>query len=161
MLLNMWYLLFCYCFSAYSCLYADSKQCSRNSLFHFLTYLLSKFMCSWLMNQKCQCINRLIHDIDDHFNNICFLKACKLIVKWTIAMSHRFQVVNKIYNYLRERQFILDNNLSIINNILWNKLPSFCLAQGFYAFIIVTREYDCRIYNWLFEIVRGIFIWCL
>lgn len=105
-LFHMWDLLLCYCLCTQSSLNRYGEQLGRNLLFQFWTYWLAEIVCFLVMDQKCQCINRVVHDMDDHLHNIGPSETMVLILKRSIPMCDWLNFINKIDNNFWQRKLI-------------------------------------------------------
>jgi hypothetical protein len=117
----MGYIFFGNSLGPYSRLNIYSEQLLRNGFLHFGANLLSEIDSFFLMNQKAESINRLIHYMNNHLDNISTHESIVLIFEGTIPMGQGFKFVHKIDDNLSKRQIVLDNVFLILNICLINE----------------------------------------
>ena len=141
-LFDMGNLRLSYCPCPYPSLYGNSKKLRRDGFLHFLANLLPKLVGPFFMNQKGQCIDWIIHNVNDQLHNRSLLEAVKLVIKRTVSMCNWLEGINKVNNNLRKGQMALNNVLSIVYDCFRYSLSSFRFAKGFYRFIVLAWSYN-------------------
>ncbi len=96
-------LFFCNRFSSNSGLDTDCKKLGWNLIFELCTNGFSKIVGFLIVDKESQGINGIVHDMNDHFNDICLSKPMVFIFKRSITMRYWLDFINKINNYLGKR----------------------------------------------------------
>ena len=150
--------LFCNCPGSNSSLNTDCEQLWGNCFFHLFANLFSKFISSLFVNQKGQCIDWIIHYMNDHFDNFSLPEPMHFIIEWPVSMCHRFEFIHKINNNFRQRKLAFDNDFSVFNDIFIHICASFIFNQRFNGFIVISRSNNCCLDNRFLKIIWTIFI---
>ena len=93
----------CDCFGPDSGLNADCKKLSWNLIFKFCANCFSKIIGFLIVDKESQGINRIVHDMNDHFDDICLSESMMFIFKRSITMSNGLNFINKINNDFSKR----------------------------------------------------------
>lgn len=94
------------------------------------------------MNKEGQGVNRIVHNVDNHFYNVCFFEAMVFILEGAVAMSDGLNFVYEVDDDFCKRKLVLENVLFLFNQSLRNLSSSFTDADRFYFLEILSREND-------------------